>query len=88
MHVLLIVLIYLCCLTMYIKKFYIRFLWQVVAKCRELGRPDGIYHYISADMSNLTSTELVIKVREITQKQLSNFTFIHLGCQGLSKVKK
>lgn len=40
-------------------------LWffQVVAKCRELGRPDGIYHYISADMSNLTSTEIVIKVK-------------------------
>ncbi|XP_071140812.1 hydroxysteroid 11-beta-dehydrogenase 1-like protein isoform X1 [Mytilus edulis] len=36
-------------------------LQEVVAKCKELGRPDGIYHYISADMSNLTSTELVIR---------------------------
>lgn len=36
-------------------------LQEVVARCRELGRPDGIYHYIPADMSNLTSTELVIK---------------------------
>lgn len=39
-------------------------LQEVVAKCRELGRPDGIYHYISADMSNLTSTEIVIKEAE------------------------
>lgn len=36
-------------------------LQEVVAKCKELGRSDGIYHYISADMSNLTSTELVIR---------------------------
>ncbi|CAC5401754.1 HSD11B1 [Mytilus coruscus] len=36
-------------------------LQEVVARCKELGRPDGIYHYISADMSNLTSTELVIR---------------------------
>ena len=48
--------------------------FQVVRKCRELGPLDGQYEYVTADMSNLTATQYVIRV---CQRLNINTTMLH-----------
>ena len=35
---------------------------EVVKRCREVGSKDGDYHFMAADMSDMTQTKAVIKV--------------------------
>lgn len=36
-------------------------LQQVVSKCRELGSADGVFGYVTADMTNISNTEAVVQ---------------------------
>ena len=37
-------------------------LQKVIERCREVGKSDGEYHYLPADMADISSYEAVIKV--------------------------
>lgn len=46
-------------------------LQQVTDKCRSIGHPDGKYLHLAADMSNMSSTEEVIKVSGVVVISIS-----------------
>ena len=52
-------------------------LQKVIAHCREIGDANGEYHYLPADMADVSSYEAVIKVcrsKCIKQEQCHNFS--------------
>ena len=49
--------------------------WQVIANCKAVGRPDGIYRYIVADMSDRSVPARVVDVStdtDLTSKYISS----------------
>ena len=37
---------------------------QVISRCREVGDPEGDYHYQVADMADMNATQMLIEVSD------------------------